>query len=207
MSSRREIVERKLDVKLPEQYALFLNKYGIYDAPGAEVYGMDDNLEHLGPPCVIGATERYRRDDGMPHRFLMVHSTGFDGEIMCLDTENGNVYSIRPGYPAQRIADSFDQWFDGYILRPPHEIRERREWLIAYWKQRAKEFLEMEGAGKEHKTKQSTKRKEAQRMREFKIMALVTFLVPAALSACWTRINFYLQPMALLDAEDSSIDW
>jgi hypothetical protein len=51
MSSRREIVERKLDVKLPEQYSLFLDKYCIYDAPGAEVYGMDDNLEHLEERC------------------------------------------------------------------------------------------------------------------------------------------------------------
>jgi hypothetical protein len=166
MSSRREIVEKELDVKIPEDYAVFLEKYGIYRAEGVEVYGMSDDLEHFGgPPCVIGATQTYRRQDGLPHRFLMLHSTGFDGEIMCLDTENGKVYSAKPGHPIHPTADSFDEWFDGYILNPPREIREQREWLAGYWKQRAAEFLQTEqasrnkGSRKQQKGKRSKKKK------------------------------------------------
>ena len=41
MSSRKEIVERELGVKVPDQYGAFLEKYGIYNAPGVEVYGIN----------------------------------------------------------------------------------------------------------------------------------------------------------------------
>ena len=44
-------------------------------------------------------------------------------------------------------------------------------------------------------------------MRDFKIMAIVTLLVSAVVSVCWTKFYFYLHPMALLDPNDSTTDW
>jgi hypothetical protein len=117
MSSRKEIVERELGVKVPTQYEAFLEKYGIYDPPGVEVYGITDNLLHFdGIPCVIGATKNCRRLEGLSHRFLVIHHTGIEDEIICLDTENGKVYSFSQDFGNHKIADSFDEWFERDII-------------------------------------------------------------------------------------------
>ncbi len=117
MSIRREIVERELKVKIPKQYALFLEKYGIYHAPGVEVYGISDKLLHYdGIPCVIGATKNCRNREDLPHRFLVVEHTGLEDEMICLDTENEKVYSISRVFGNSKIADSFDEWFERDII-------------------------------------------------------------------------------------------
>jgi hypothetical protein len=117
MSSRKKIVERELKVKLPKQYALFLEKYGIYHAPGVEVYGISDKLMHYdGLPCVIGATKNCRKREGLPHRFLVIHHTGIEDEMICLDTEDEKVYSISWVFGNRKIADSFEEWFQRDII-------------------------------------------------------------------------------------------
>jgi hypothetical protein len=117
MISRKEIVEQQLGVKVPEQYAAFLEKYGIYNAPGVEVYGISDNLlGYHGMPCVIGATELSRKHDDLPHRFLVVHHTDIEDETICLDTESEEVYSISYVFGTHKIAESFDEWFQRDII-------------------------------------------------------------------------------------------
>jgi len=117
MSSGKEIVEQELGVKVPTQYEAFLEKYGIYDPPGVEVYGISDSLlRYDGIPCVIGATKIYRRDDSLPHRFLVIHHTNIEDEIICLDTENEKIYSISRVFGNRKIADSFDEWFERDII-------------------------------------------------------------------------------------------
>ena len=117
MSSRSKIVERELKVTLPDQYAAFLDKYGIYEDIGVEVYGMSDRLlGYHGLPCVIGATEKSRQRDRLPHRFLVIHHTGIEDEMICLDTENEKVYSISRDFGNHKIADSFDEWFERDII-------------------------------------------------------------------------------------------
>jgi hypothetical protein len=117
MSSRREIVEKELKLKIPKQYAAFLGKYGIYHAPGVEVYGINDKLLHYnGIPCVIGATRICREQERLPHRFLVIHHTGIEDEMICLDTENEKVYSISWVFGNRKIADSFDEWFQRDII-------------------------------------------------------------------------------------------
>jgi len=141
MLSRTEIVERALEVEIPAQYAAFLEKYGIYDPPGIEVYGINEKLFHYnGIPCVIGATESCRKY-GLPHRFLVVFHTGYEAEVACLDTENGQMYAIELARGRNiKIADSFDEWFDQEILHPSKETQEHRDWIAAYWLQRAKDI-------------------------------------------------------------------
>lgn len=117
MSSWKEIVERELGVKVPDQYAAFLDKYGIYYGPGIEVYGMSDSLTgYDGSPCVIGATQIRRREHGLPHRFLVLGYGGFEDEHICLDTEDEKVYSISRWYGDRKIADSFDEWFQRDVI-------------------------------------------------------------------------------------------
>ncbi len=128
MSSRREIIEKELGVRVPKQYEVFLEKYGIYDPPGIEVYGISDSLlGYDGIPCVIGATEVYRRLDGLPHRFLVIHNTGLEDETICLDTEDEKVYSFSRVFGTHKIADSFDEWFERDIIGYLKEREKYRE--------------------------------------------------------------------------------
>ncbi|MGB6063686.1 MAG: SMI1/KNR4 family protein [Desulfomonilaceae bacterium] len=116
MSSRKEIVERELHIRVPDQYAVFLEKYGIYHAPGVEVYGMSDSLlDYDGIPCVIGATKNCR-NEGLPHRFLVLEETGLEDEVICLNTIDGKVYSISRSFGNRKIADSFDEWFQKEVI-------------------------------------------------------------------------------------------
>jgi len=112
-------VEQELGLKIPAQYAAFLDKYGIYHDPvhGVEIYGIDDTLSNYdGVPCVIGATKNYRRDDGLPHRFIVIQFTGFEDEIVCIDTENERIYAFSRDFDNRKIADSFDEWFQRDII-------------------------------------------------------------------------------------------
>jgi hypothetical protein len=123
MSTRTEIVEETLGVKVPEQYSVFLETRGDFQTYGIEVYGMGPKLlRYDGIPCVIGATELCRRDRELHHRFLVIQHTGFEGEIICLDTEDGTVHSISRYLGNHKIADSFDEWFQRDIL---DYVRER----------------------------------------------------------------------------------
>jgi len=117
MLSRKEIVEQELGVKVPAQYEAFLERYGIYDPPGVEVYGISDTLLHYnGIPCVIGATKNQRKLTSLPHRFLVVHHTDIEDEVICLDTENEKIYAISHVFGNRKIADSFDEWFQRDII-------------------------------------------------------------------------------------------
>jgi hypothetical protein len=117
MPSRAQIVQEALGIRVPQQYERFLNKYGIYEAPGIEVFGISDNLiNYDGIPCVIGATKLYRKEYGYPHRLLVLHYTGFEDEFICLDTENEKIYSMSRYTGNRKIADSFDEWFNRDIL-------------------------------------------------------------------------------------------
>jgi hypothetical protein len=117
MPSRTEIVEKALGVKVPDQYSVFLENRGGFQTYGIEVYGMSPKLlGYDGIPCVIGATEIYRRTEDLPHRFLVLHNTGIEGEIICLDTEDGTVHAISYYLGNRKVADCFDEWFQRDIL-------------------------------------------------------------------------------------------
>jgi hypothetical protein len=134
MSWRAETVEKALGVKIPEQYRDFLEKYGIYNDIGVEVYGITENLTRFtGVPCVIGATESLRRDYDLPIRFLALEYTGLEDEHICLDTEDGKVYAISKWLGDLKVADSFNEWFYGDIIGRREERRKSREAYDKEW--------------------------------------------------------------------------
>jgi hypothetical protein len=140
MASRKQIVERELGVKVPKQYADFLDTYGIYDPPGIEVYGMRETLiGYDGIPCVIGATQNRRRRENLPHRFLVIHHTGIEDETICLDTEDGTVHSRSRDFGNHKIADSFNEWFERDILNAPTVIEDDLPWIGPDFRRRPKE--------------------------------------------------------------------
>jgi hypothetical protein len=117
MRSRKEIVEQELGVKVPDQYAAYLERYGIFHTFGIEVYGISDDLStYEGVPCVIGATKMYRQDEDLPHRFLVLQHTGIEDEFICLDTQDEKVYSMSWDLGNHKVADSFDEWFQKDII-------------------------------------------------------------------------------------------
>jgi hypothetical protein len=134
MSWRTETVEKALGVKIPEQYGNYLDKHGIYHDVGIEIYGIkEDLLGFDGVPCVIGATESLRRLYDLPTRFVALECTGLEDEHICLDTEDGKVYSISRCFGDSKIADSFDEWFYGDIIGCREERRKSREAYDKEW--------------------------------------------------------------------------
>jgi hypothetical protein len=107
MSPRQETVEKALGITLPPDYVDFLEEYGTYEADGLEIYGIDDEIVDINKiPCVIGATKILRKGTDLAKHFLVVQHTGYEDEIICLDTEAGGIYRIS-GQEQERIADSF----------------------------------------------------------------------------------------------------
>jgi hypothetical protein len=116
MPSREEIVERELGVKLPQDYRAFLDAYGYYEYPGGEVYGLTEEMLDVGEiPCVIGATLRARQLYNLPKGYLVINHSGFEDEVVCLDTETGHVYIVSHG-SMQRTAGSFEEWFRRNVM-------------------------------------------------------------------------------------------
>jgi hypothetical protein len=116
MPSREEIVERELGVRLPEDYKSFLKAHGIYEYPGGEVYGITDGMVDLDQiPCVIGATRKAKALYNLPKGYVVINHSGFEDEMVCLDTETGQIYMVGQG-TREKIAGSFDEWFSREVL-------------------------------------------------------------------------------------------
>jgi hypothetical protein len=115
-------------VRVPDQYADFLDNYGIYHAPGIEVFGMSNRLsDYDGMPCVIGATKIRRTRHFLAHRYLVLYYTGTEDEFVCLDTEDERVYSVSWVFGNRKIADSFDEWFQRDILEASSKANNCRQ--------------------------------------------------------------------------------
>jgi|WetSurMetagenome_2_1015567.scaffolds.fasta_scaffold124004_2 hypothetical protein len=116
MSTRARIVGEALDVSIPTDYVKFLDTYGMYEDEGVEVYGLDDAI--IDPdkiPCVIGATRILRKTANLPKQFLAVHHTGYEDEVVCLDSTTGEVVLLTHG-TMSKIAETFSAWFSREIL-------------------------------------------------------------------------------------------
>jgi hypothetical protein len=116
MSGRALAVSTALGVSVPKEYADFLEEYGIYERSGIEVYGLDDRIiDQDKIPCVIGATRTLRRNAGLSEHYLAIHHTGYEGEVVCVDSKTGEVFLLAHG-ETSRIAASFSAWFSTEIL-------------------------------------------------------------------------------------------
>jgi hypothetical protein len=111
MSARTRRLEEEFGVSLPRDYAEFLDTYGIYQDDGLEVYGLNDEMADTdGIPSVIGATKIVRKRLDLPPEWIVIHHTGYEGEVVCLDTSSGKVWLVWDG-GKEEIDPSFAQWF------------------------------------------------------------------------------------------------
>ena len=104
-------VEKRLNIKLPKQYAKFLEEFGDFEGDGFEIYGYSE--EYLEPdkiPCVIGATKLYRDDYKLSADELVIAHSGYEDYVFTLDSVSGHVYEINMRGDKKKVADDFDTW-------------------------------------------------------------------------------------------------
>ena len=87
------LAEKALGLKFPPTYRLFLHKYGCGGVRGLEIYGLtkeySNDFNNLGSPNGIWLTLDERKDDYLPHHFIIISDTG-DGYWYCLDASQPN---------------------------------------------------------------------------------------------------------------------
>jgi hypothetical protein len=110
MTTRSAFVEQNLGVKLPSDYAGFLNEKGMMVIDGLEIFGYSECIQDIEKiPCVIGATRLYRPLYHLEDHFIVLGASGYEEILYILDIRTGKVYEA--GFDRRhQIADSFDQW-------------------------------------------------------------------------------------------------
>jgi len=116
-SERVKLVENKLQVSLPEDYARFLEEYGDFEKDGIEIYGYTEEYIDINKiPCVIGATNLYRELLNLSKNEIVLSYTGFEDYIIILDTKSGKIIETDSNRDDRVIANSFEEWFNKNFL-------------------------------------------------------------------------------------------
>ena len=77
-----EIVEKAeniLSVRFPPSYKMFLEKYGVGDIFGVEIYGIikDPTIDASAVPNCVWITQNLRKTIGLPLQYIAIASTGY----------------------------------------------------------------------------------------------------------------------------------
>lgn len=109
--TRVEFVEKELKIKLPSDYAKFINEVG-YLMDKIEVYGYIEGMEIEKIPCVIGATRLYKEDqENIEDKDIVIAFDSFENSPIILN-ENGEVYCV--DFDERKlIAKNFAEWKKG----------------------------------------------------------------------------------------------
>jgi len=87
-------LEKLLNKKLPMEYKKFLDSQGLISENGKEVYGFSPNLDINKIPCVIGATNLYKKIYNLKDNELVVSFDELENSPILLNIEDGKIYSI-----------------------------------------------------------------------------------------------------------------
>lgn len=109
--TRVEFVEKELKIKLPSDYAKFINEVG-YSMNNIEIYGYVEGMEIDKIPCVIGATKLYKEDQiNIGDKEVVIAFDDFENSPIILN-ENGEVYCV--DFDERKLlAMSFSEWKKG----------------------------------------------------------------------------------------------
>lgn len=107
-----DFVARELKIKLPEDYANFLNTTGYlcFSNLGIEVYGYKPEFDIQKIPCVIAATNLNKSNYHLNSSEIVISHTGFEELITILDCNTGKIYEVGFNGLKNEIADSFKTW-------------------------------------------------------------------------------------------------
>lgn len=116
MSDRQlsEVVEKELNIKLPEDYSNFIDRYGYLclDNLGLEIYGHQNNFCMTKIPSVVAATKLYCKDYGLEKKYIVISHSGFEDYLIILDIYSDEVSKINTSGNKKIIAKSFQEWFE-----------------------------------------------------------------------------------------------
>ena len=115
MSNRTKIIEKNLNVILPEDYKKFIDNIGIISNERGEVFGYIENIDINKIPCVIGATKLYKEDyKNISTKEIVISFDDFKNSPIILDTKNGSIYNVDFNKKTQ-ISLNFIKWLNKKI--------------------------------------------------------------------------------------------
>ncbi|GAB6060012.1 SMI1/KNR4 family protein [Desulfonatronum parangueonense] len=111
-SHRVERVQAELGIRLPTDYAKFIDRHGQAVTAGVTIYGYSQEMtDPEAVPCVIGATKRLRPIHGLRRDELVLAQE--NGSLYVLDCANGAVLEVDCLEHRHVVARSFDLWVAG----------------------------------------------------------------------------------------------
>ena len=113
--------ERTLEVSFPNSYRDFLLRFGAGNFGSTDILGViDDDFYNSGIPDAVWYTLRLREEITLPRHLIVIHDTGGDGELSCLDTSKTNspVVSYYIGYELEDQAfEIIANDFEDFLLK------------------------------------------------------------------------------------------
>jgi hypothetical protein len=112
-------IELQLNVILPEDYKVFLDKTGYLSLSNIsqEVYGYKQGFDVEKLPCVIGATNKCKLDYSLNSEDIVLSHTGYRDRIVVLDTTTSHVFEVCLDGHKQLLADSFSEWLSNALSK------------------------------------------------------------------------------------------
>ena len=105
-------VERALSVKLPSDYANFLNKFGDFDGEGVQLLGTWKGDKYRSHPSVVFGTIAERKYD-LNDEYVVIHVS--DEYYDVINTVDGKVYQMPTGSNVK--PKQLSKSFKDYLIR------------------------------------------------------------------------------------------
>lgn len=103
-----EYIESVIQHKLPEDYCIFLNTYGVAVINFHEIYGYRKGMNITEFPCVLAATKVYRKMKIIGDDELAICSS--DEYIVSLNLSSGIVYKNYISGEKIKLSATFSEW-------------------------------------------------------------------------------------------------
>lgn len=108
-------LEKLLNKKLPDEYRKFIDLKGLISKNGIEIYGYIPGLNISKIPCVIGATNLYKKKYPINENELVVAFDEMKNMPILLNIEDGHIYGISVDNHKRLIYKSFKEFYDEFF--------------------------------------------------------------------------------------------
>jgi hypothetical protein len=111
-------IQLQLSVNLPEDYKDFLDNTGYlyFSNISQEIYGYKQGFDIEKLPCVIAATKNNKEDYSLNPREIVLSHSGYEDNIIILDTQTSHVFELSSDGHKKRLADSFSDWLSVMLV-------------------------------------------------------------------------------------------
>jgi len=98
-------------LNFPTEYQEFIEKYGVFSKNGVEIYGLKDGMSDDAIPSVIAATKLYSKNYDIKENEFVIAFDDYENCPIILTADN-KIYKITDNNQREKIADSFNEWFN-----------------------------------------------------------------------------------------------